>query len=341
MKRLAAAICLTAAVLACSADRASAPSLPIQPPSPIPPSPVPPSPVPPSPVPPGGPLSGLLAFMSTREGAPHIYLANPDGTDIRRLTTATQSEFTPAWSPDGARLAFNSDDGNTYVINRDGSNLIRIPRGGGWPSWSPDGRQLLVSTENGFRVVAADGSGENESMIQLAPNVLSESGMIPYAGKWSPDGSRIAFAAWGAGMEIIRAFIVDADGKNDRVFVLGPGNATWDECGPVWSPDGTRIALLSGIHGVAVVEMKTGMATTVITAGTTCWDGNYSIENSFSGVSWSPDATMLAITKRDPPWVSGRITPTQTASIVIVDLQTRNIRAVIPDAYDPAWSREQ
>ncbi len=329
MKRIAAAICLTAAVLACSADRASAPSLPIQPPSPIPPSPVPPSPVPP-----GGPLSGLLAFVSTREGAPHIYLANPDGSDIRRLTTATQSEFTPAWSPDGARLAFNSDDGNTYVINRDGSNLIRIPTGGGWPSWSPDGRQLLVSTENGFRVVAADGSGENESMIQLAPNAFSESGMIPWAGKWSPDGSRIAFAAWVPGPDFTRAFVVNADGKNGRVFVRGPGNVVWDECGPVWSPDGTRIALLSGIHGVAVVEMETGMATPIVRPGTTCWDGDS------NRVAWSPDGGALAFTKRDPPWIQGQPTPAQTVSIAIIELETRNIRAVIPDAYDPAWSRE-
>jgi Tol biopolymer transport system component len=336
MTRLASIILATAA-LACSADRSLEPSLPVAPPSPVAPSPVPPSPVAPDPIPPSGPISGLLAFVSNREGAPHIYLANADGSDIRRLTNATQSEFTPAWSPDGSRLAFNSDDDNTYVINRDGSNLIRIPRGGGWPSWSPDGRQLLVSTENGFRVLAADGSGENESMIQLAPVAIFYSDIIPWAGKWSPDGSSIAFAAW-TSYDIIRAFVVNADGKNSRVFLRGPGPSTWDECGPVWSPDGTRIALLSGVHGVAVVEMKTGMAKSVASAGTTCWDANYSIKNSFSGVSWSSDGTMLAITKRDPPWVFP--TPPQTASIVIVDVQTRNIRSVIPDAYDPAWTRD-
>lgn len=322
MKRLAAAITLIAAVSACSADRASAPSHGAEPPSPVPPTPV--------------PLRGRLAFVSTREGAPHLYLANPDGSDIRRLTTATQSEFTPAWSPDGSRLAFTSDGGNTYVINRDGSNLIRIPTGGYSPSWSPDGQRLLVGTQDGLRIVAADGSGQNETVIKLDTKrftgPFSENVSTVWGARWSPDGSRIAFSAM-TGWDFERAFVINIDGSNGRAF-FPTGNVVWNECGPEWSPDGSRIALLSMVHGIAVVDTAYYMATPIFSPGTTCWDGN------FNRVAWSPDGSMLAITKRDPPWVQGRPTPTQTASIVIVDVQTRSARAVIPDAYDPAWSRE-
>lgn len=325
MKKLVISIGLSAVALACSADRPSGPSNPVDPQSPTSPTPI--------------QLEGRLAFVSTRDGAPHIYLAKPDGSDIRRLTSRTQSEFAPAWSPDGARLAFNSDDGNTYVINRDGSSLIRIPNGGGWPSWSPDGRRLMVGTEDGFRIVAADGTSDNEAVIHINATDLfgtfADRVTTPLEGKWSPDGSSIAFEAWVSGPDFVRAFVVDSAGRNGRTFLRGPGNLVWNECGPEWSPDGSRIALLSMIHGIAIVDLATGLATPIVNSGATCWDGDY------SRVAWSPDGRALAVTKRDPPWSLAQPAPLQTSSIVIVDVQTRAVRSSIPDAYDPAWTRDE
>jgi len=285
-------------------------------------------------------LLGLLAFVSTREGKPHIYLSNPDGTDIRRLTNALQEEYTPAWSPDGKRLAFNSDE-DTYVINRDGSGLIRLPTRGAWPSWSPDGASILVTTGTELRIEAADGSGENETTIHLAPNPVVNyyfpQGPEFWAPSWSPNGARIAFTAWTGG-DLVRSFVMDVDGSHGTTFIAG--GVWWDECGPVWSPNSTRIALLTGLLGVAVVDPQSGVARSVMNAGTTCWDANYGYTTTMSGIGWSPDGSMLAITKRDPPWSpSGLPNPrNQLASIVIVDLQTVDIRSTIRDAYDPAWS---
>ena len=101
---------------------------------------------------------------------------------------------TPAWSPDGRKLAFVSRrDGNSeiYVMNADGSgqeNLTQQPASDSHPSWSPDGRKLaFVSRRDGnseIYVMNADGSGLR-NVTRTPSNDLDPA--------WSPDGGAIAF----------------------------------------------------------------------------------------------------------------------------------------------------
>jgi len=58
--------------------------------------------------------STIVAFESTRDGNNEIYVAAPDGTNQRRLTTNPALDESPAVSPDGRRIAFASDrNGNS------------------------------------------------------------------------------------------------------------------------------------------------------------------------------------------------------------------------------------
>jgi TolB protein len=97
-----------------------------------------------------------------------LYLADADGSHVRRLGAAPVHGVSPAWSPDGNRLAFVSFvDGNTpscpagscppngelYVIRTDGSGLTRLTRSRAddeHPTWSPDGRRIAFAS--GFSV---------------------------------------------------------------------------------------------------------------------------------------------------------------------------------------------
>lgn len=98
-----------------------------------------------------------------------IYIIRPDGTGLTRVTSkdaiTEQSGFAMLgvrWSPDGQRLVFSAgkegfdpEPLEIYVINRDGSGLMKLTNTAGskfCPSWSPDGKKIV------FFVSYADGN---------------------------------------------------------------------------------------------------------------------------------------------------------------------------------------
>src|SRR5689334_14377693 len=73
--------------------------------------------------------NGKIAFDSDVDGNNEIYVVNPDGTDLTRLTTNPASDTDAAWSPDGSKIVFVSDrDGSheIYVMNADGTDQERV-----------------------------------------------------------------------------------------------------------------------------------------------------------------------------------------------------------------------
>lgn len=92
-----------------------------------------------------------IAFLSDRDGTPHIYLMNADGTNLRRLTMHAGEESAPTWSADGKQLAYVVD---RQVWVRDtvtGHERCVTPAGASdlEPSFSPDGRWLAVARARG------------------------------------------------------------------------------------------------------------------------------------------------------------------------------------------------
>ena len=85
------------------------------------------------------------------------------------MTLNGRYNATPAWSPDGDRIAFSRMEGSQfdiYTIKPDGSDERRLTFGPGTkehPRWSPDGRFLVYSSDQGgsnaIYIMRADGTG--------------------------------------------------------------------------------------------------------------------------------------------------------------------------------------
>jgi hypothetical protein len=102
------------------------------------------------------------------------------------------------------------------------------------------------------------------------------------AASWSPDGTRIAFLAGGAGV-----FVMNADGGARRLLHAG------DDRPPIWSPDGSRLAFVHAQQNggsLVVVEVASGDAKVVASP---------SVRGTWPP-SWSPDGTRIAYT--EGPW---------------------------------------
>src|SRR5205823_4164603 len=180
-------------------------------------------------------VNGKIAFHSTRDGDFQIYVMNPDGSGVARVTNDTGGSVDPIWSPDGKRIAyanFHSGRSEIFAINVVGTGETQLTTEGGFPgAWSPDGTRIAFANNSDgddgdeeIYVMNADGSG----VTRLTHSPGRDEG--DRAG-WSPDGTRIVFSSDRDGGQL-HVFVMNADGSG--VTQLTSGDFVDDD--PVWSP---------------------------------------------------------------------------------------------------------
>src|ERR1044072_5694800 len=142
-------------------------------------------------------LYGRLAVNQTHivfTYAGDLWSVERGGGEARRITTHPGEESFPAFSPDGAELAFSRQIGGNwdiYVMPATGGEARQVtyqPRNDYAYGWTPDGKTILfmsVLTGNPrLYTIALDGALQNE--LPLLPEALN--------GSLSPDGKRIAYS---------------------------------------------------------------------------------------------------------------------------------------------------
>ncbi len=232
--------------------------------------------------------TGLMALACESGGKAEICISKLDGSAMRQLTHGAGPDLSPAWSPDGRRLAFRAagadvfEASDIWIMHADGSgqaNLTKDKQSNWGATWSPDGKHILFnSAREGGRphlyIMNPDGSG----LRRLCPH---SSLWEEYPG-WSPDGKKIAFMS-NVGTSSWVIYVMNADCTGLKQVTQGPG----EDGGPRWSPDSKKIAFTSNRTGRAEIYLMNADGSHVTRLTMSMGD------TSFSSPDWSPDGTKL------------------------------------------------
>ncbi len=166
--------------------------------------------------PPQGPER--IVFVSARTGNGDLYIANADGSDVRRLTSDDKPELVPRCSPDGRFVAFvrgTTASGDLYRLDLGDGTELRLtndPSRDSTPEWSPDGKRIYFTKRDGphdrIAVINADGSG----LAYLTDGTNHD--VMPGL---SPDGRRIVHHTYRYGADTELHLLDLANGTSHRL----------------------------------------------------------------------------------------------------------------------------
>ena len=183
-----------------------------------------------------------------------LQIADADGFNPQILLESNEPLMSPAWSPDGSRLAYVSFEGKNsaiYIQDVATGNRNRVASHSGInsaPAWSPDGSRLALTLSK---------EGDPEIFIlHLSSGTLqrlTNNPAIDTEPSWSPDGSKLIFTSdRGGGPQIYEIGAIG--GPQKRLTYEGPYNAR-----PRYSPDGKSITMVNGNGGnyrIAVLDLQ-------------------------------------------------------------------------------------
>jgi TolB protein len=205
-----------------------------------------------------GAFNTRIAYV-TREDTPQgvvykLQVADSDGYNPTTVLKSREPMLSPAWSPDGKRLAyvsFESGRSKIYIqgVADEKRDLIAdFPGINGAPAWAPDGRRLALT-------LSKDGNPEIY-VIDLDTRRLqrlTKNGVIDTEPAWSPDGREIVFTSDRAGKPQIYRMRSDGS-KVERLTFEGDANLR-----PSYSANGETVTMVTQVNGryhIGILNLK-------------------------------------------------------------------------------------
>jgi TolB protein len=200
-----------------------------------------------------GVFSTRIAYVVKRGNRYELQIADSDGAGEETALASLEPIISPAWSPDGRRLAYVSFENKKPVVYvhslLDGKRHVAANFRGSnsAPAWSPDGSRLAVSLsrEGGSQIFLMNPDGSGLRRLTTSPGIDTEP-------RFSPDGRWIYFTSdRGGSPQIYR--MPAGGGEPQRVTFEGSYNVS-----PRISPDGNRLAYITrngGKFQVALLDL--------------------------------------------------------------------------------------
>jgi Tol biopolymer transport system component len=178
-----------------------------------------------------------VVFSGAPSGSTNVdvWVADVEGGNLMKLTTASTADRLPAWSPDGSKIVFESNRTGMFqlwLMNADGSNQTQLTFDASSkdqvPDWSPDGATIAyvvnVSGRRGGDIWMINADGTNPHQITSDLDLLGTA--------WSPDGTQIARLNW----TTRTVDVMNADGSARHA--VHPAGIQFV---PGWQPRGDRL----------------------------------------------------------------------------------------------------